>query len=218
MAKKEYGSRKKYHFIYKTVNLVNQRYYFGMHSTNDINDGYLGSGTYLRRSIVKYGKENFKIEILEFCNSREELVAKEKEIVTLQEITKKECMNLKPGGKGGFANKEHAYKFHAAGGRTVRRLHGQRHNNRMKTDPEYRIKISQKISETQKGRPGTFKGRKHTPETISKMCQSKKDHGKGSRNSQYGSCWITNEIQNRKIKKGNPLPEGWRLGRKVKLS
>lgn len=36
---------------------------------------------------------------------------------------------------------------------------------------------------------------------------------KGSGNSQFGSCWITNEIENRKIKKGDLIPEGWRLGR-----
>jgi hypothetical protein len=95
MAKKGYGTRKKYHFIYKTTNLLSGRYYIGMHSTDDLNDGYLGSGTYLRRSINKHGKENHSIEILEFLNSREELAAREREIVSLQEIAKKECMNLK---------------------------------------------------------------------------------------------------------------------------
>ena len=105
MAKKEYGTRKKYHFIYKTTNLLSGRYYIGMHSTDDLNDGYLGSGTLLRRSINKHGKENHSIEILEFLNSREELAAREKEIVSLQEIAKKECMNLKVGGSGGNVGK-----------------------------------------------------------------------------------------------------------------
>ena len=73
-----------------------------MHSSDNLNDGYLGSGTLLRRSINKYGKENHIIEILEFVNSREELAAREKEIVSLQEIAKKDCMNLKVGGNGGF--------------------------------------------------------------------------------------------------------------------
>ena len=72
MTKKLYGTRKKYHFIYKTMNLLSGRYYIGMHSTDELNDGYLGSGTLLRRSINKHGKENHSIEILEFLNSREE--------------------------------------------------------------------------------------------------------------------------------------------------
>jgi hypothetical protein len=31
----------------------------------------------------------------------------------------------------------------------------------------------------------------------------------------YGTCWITNEIENKKIFKGGLIPEGWRLGRKI---
>lgn len=38
------GEFKKYHFLYKTTNLLNSKVYYGMHSTNDLNDGYLGSG------------------------------------------------------------------------------------------------------------------------------------------------------------------------------
>ena len=49
----------KYHFLYKTTNLINNKYYYGMHSTYKLDDGYLGSGKRLRYSIRKYGKENF---------------------------------------------------------------------------------------------------------------------------------------------------------------
>lgn len=54
---------KKYFFIYKTTNLINGKYYIGMHATNNLEDDYLGSGTYLRRSVKKHGKESFKKEI-----------------------------------------------------------------------------------------------------------------------------------------------------------
>jgi group I intron endonuclease len=91
---------KKYHFIYKTVNLLSGKYYIGMHSTDNLDDGYLGSGTYLRLAIKKHGKENFKREILEFCNSRKELKSLEEQIVNLREIAKKECMNMRVGGSG----------------------------------------------------------------------------------------------------------------------
>ena len=64
MARKE----KKYHFIYKTTNLLSGKYYIGMHSTDNLDDGYLGSGRRLRYSINKYGKESHKREIIEFVN------------------------------------------------------------------------------------------------------------------------------------------------------
>jgi len=89
---------KQYHFIYKTTNLLSGRYYIGMHSSDSLTDGYLGSGTYLRRAINKHGKENFEREILEFCKTREELKSRENEIVTLNEIAKVNCMNLRVGG------------------------------------------------------------------------------------------------------------------------
>lgn len=91
---------KKYHFIYKTTNLLNEKYYIGIHSTSNLKDGYLGSGSYLKRAIKKYGKGNFKCEVLEYCNSREELVQREEQIVTVEFIKNSLCMNLKPGGQG----------------------------------------------------------------------------------------------------------------------
>lgn len=54
----------KYHIIYKTTNLINGKIYVGMHSTDNLNDGYLGSGWILKQAIKKYGKENFKREVL----------------------------------------------------------------------------------------------------------------------------------------------------------
>jgi hypothetical protein len=42
-----------YIFTYKTINKINNKYYIGVHSTNDIKDGYLGSGVALKRAIRK---------------------------------------------------------------------------------------------------------------------------------------------------------------------
>lgn len=39
------------HFIYKTTNKTNNKIYIGVHSTNDIDDGYLGSGIALKYAI-----------------------------------------------------------------------------------------------------------------------------------------------------------------------
>jgi len=39
----------------------------------------------------------------------------------------------------------------------------------------------------------------------------------GVKNSQFGTCWITNGKENKKIKKENIIPNGWKLGRKLPL-
>jgi hypothetical protein len=36
----------------------------------------------------------------------------------------------------------------------------------------------------------------------------------GETNSQFGSMWITNGVENRKLKKDSIIPEGWTKGRK----
>ena len=59
---------KKYYFIYKTTCIISNRFYIGMHSTNNLEDGYLGSGIFLNNSIKKYGRQNHKIEILEYLD------------------------------------------------------------------------------------------------------------------------------------------------------
>lgn len=98
-------SDKKYHIIYKTTCLINKKYYIGMHSTDDLNDGYMGSGKALKFSIKRYGKENHKVEILEIVESREILAEMEKIIVNKNKVNDDKCMNLKVGGIGGFMKK-----------------------------------------------------------------------------------------------------------------
>lgn len=48
------------------------------------------------------------------------------------------------------------------------------------------------------------------------MSESHKGKHIGTKNSQYGKCWITNEIENKKIYKGDEIPKGFRLGRVMK--
>src|ERR1035441_3781374 len=97
MARKQ----KKWHYIYKTTNLVNSKFYIGMHSTDNLEDEYIGSGKYLWNSIRKHGRENFKIEFLEFFENRENLKAREKVLVNENLLKDPMCMNLVIGGEGG---------------------------------------------------------------------------------------------------------------------
>jgi hypothetical protein len=91
--------QKKYHFIYKTTCIINNRFYIGIHSTNDLNDGYIGSGKLLRYSIKKYKKENHIFEILEFKENRSLLEDTENKMIESC-INDPMCMNLTNGGTG----------------------------------------------------------------------------------------------------------------------
>lgn len=91
-----------YYIIYKTTNLINQKFYIGKHQTKNLNDNYLGSGNLLLKAIKKYGRKNFTKEILFQCSSLEELNNKEKEIVNEDIINDVLSYNIKIGGEGGW--------------------------------------------------------------------------------------------------------------------
>ena len=84
--------------IYKTTNIVNQKFYVGKDTHN--NPNYYGSGKRLKLAIQKYGLENFKKEILETCESLERLNEREKFwIKELNAIN--DGYNISLGGDGG---------------------------------------------------------------------------------------------------------------------
>jgi hypothetical protein len=95
---------KKYNFVYKTTNTLNDKFYIGVHSTDNLDDGYLGSGLYLKKAIERYSTKNFKREILEFFPTQEEAFKREAEIVTEEFISQESNYNLSVGGKGGYNN------------------------------------------------------------------------------------------------------------------
>lgn len=87
-----------YYTIYKTTNILTDEYYIGQHKTNILNDGYLGSGVGLKDNINKYGRDNFKKEILFILGSESQMNEKEVEIVTEEVLNDPLCLNRQPGG------------------------------------------------------------------------------------------------------------------------
>ena len=210
---------RKYNYIYKTTCSVTKRYYIGMHSTDRLDDGYMGSGKRLWFSINYHGKENHKVEILEYCDTRKELRGREEEIVNEQLLKEDLCMNLMTGGQGGFSSEEHKRNFmsaHKKGRITLCK--------RFKEDEEFKIKFSlvgskniKKYNDSGVRNHNPFEGKNHSEETKLKMSKAKVGTGKGETNSQYGTCWITKDGKNKKIKKEDfetHINNGWLKGRK----
>jgi group I intron endonuclease len=139
------------YYIYKITNLCNGKIYIGIHKTQSLDDDYLGSGKLLKAAIKKYGKDNFKKEVLETFNNEADMVAKEQELVTAQFVLDENNYNIMPGGKFGslernglsFKNKKHSLETiekirNAAIGKTHSDATRKKlsDNNFSKTDPE----------------------------------------------------------------------------------
>lgn len=87
------------YYIYLTTNLVNNKKYIGQHKGKP-DDNYFGSGTTIMKALKKYGKENFKKDILCFCETREEADKKEREYIKLYNaVEDKMFYNNQEGGK-----------------------------------------------------------------------------------------------------------------------
>jgi hypothetical protein len=210
--------QKTIHYLYKTTCLITGRYYIGMHSTCDLDDGYMGSGKRLRRSIRKYGEENHVKEILQFFESRELLVEAEKKAITEEMLRDVNCMNLKEGGTGGNIGRN----GEILGGDNFDYVHSvywkdEVNLNRMKERSKKLMKLRWQNDDFRNLvinlKP--FQNKKHSDETKQKMSNSKKGSGVGEKNSQFGTMWITNGQVNRKVKKDESMPEGWFSGRKI---
>lgn len=94
------ADQRKFHVIYKTTCLVTGKWYIGMHSTDDLDDGYLGSGQVLSRSVKKHGKSQHVYEVLEHHPSRKSVSEREEELLTKEFRANPLCMNIAGGGIG----------------------------------------------------------------------------------------------------------------------
>lgn len=92
--------KRKYNYFYKITNLINNHFYYGIHSTDNLDDGYMGSGHRLHRAYKKYGFNNFNKEILKYFDSREDALNYEEEIVNEELVKNADCYNEVLGGGG----------------------------------------------------------------------------------------------------------------------
>jgi len=221
--------------IYRITNMITNSIYIGAHKTNNLDDGYMGSGKYIKRAINKYGVSNFIKEYLHIFDNAEDMFDMESVLVTEEFIANPNTYNLKLGGCGGFDHINNneiyadSYKIgrknanakgaHLKGANTCKHLYN--------SNPEW---VKNKVSKAKKtiidnhgdNAYKWFKGMHHSDESKKRMSDIMKEKTQGTDNSQYGTCWIYNiELQeSKKIKKEDIdvwINDGWILGRKMKF-
>ena len=187
---------KQYHIVYKTTCIQNNKIYVGVHSTNNLNDEYIGSGTALLAAIKKYGKNNFKREILNIFESRDEAFKLEECIVTQEFVVNENTYNTRVGGPSSVENHKistkEIWKIQRTGRKpspeTIQKRRESRKGYKHSIETIEKIKTSntgrvvsdetkQKISNAQKHNEnkGRFKpGHSISDETRQKMKESAK--------------------------------------------
>jgi group I intron endonuclease len=93
-----------FYYLYKVTNKINNKIYIGVHKTQNMDDGYMGSGKALLLAFRHYGKENFEKTIISEYNTEEEMFAAEADIVTEEFVLRKDTYNIKLGGCGGWSH------------------------------------------------------------------------------------------------------------------
>lgn len=165
--------KKRFGYIYITTNLVDGKKYIGQHAYSEFNENYKGSGVYLQKAIKKHGKENFKVEILEWCYSQEELDEREVYWIDFyQAVESDEFYNLAKGGdgckKGSKLSEETKKRISKAHQGEKHNMYGKHHSE------ETKLKMSM-----------TRKGRKFTEEHKHNMSKHHADN-RGENSPWYG--------------------------------
>jgi group I intron endonuclease len=198
-----------HYIIYKTTNKLSGKYYIGCHQTDNLNDGYIGSGKYLKHAIKKYGIENFKFEILHIVLTKQDMFQLERELVNDALVKDPQSYNLKIGGSGGNPGIVGAFtgKTHSAATKEKIR---QAAFNQITTDQK-RIKLSQ--NNWAKTNPDLFK--KHA--IAANLGKPKTDdHKKKLATAQQGSRLVNNGNIAKWAKKEEVeefIINGWKLGK-----
>jgi hypothetical protein len=192
-----------HYYLYEIRNNINDKIYIGVHKTKSLEDGYMGSGLIINKSIAKHGIENFTKTILEYFETSEEMYAREKEIVDDEFLIREDVYNLRRGGFGGFdyinSTPEKYREFRSQGGKNM--PEELRKQNGHKTGQQQRKRWEED--------PTTRPPLMFTKEFNSLMSER-------ARSANKNTCFINNGVLCKRLKKDLQIPDGWVKGRLVK--
>lgn len=189
---------KKYYLIYQITNNINGKIYIGKHETDNLDDDYFGSGTYLKHAQKKYGLENFTKTILYYLQNEEEMNLLEKMVVNESFCERKDTYNIKIGGDGGF---DYINKNNLNTSSEAHKIGGLAYARKLKENANFRNKISNNLKKYWREHPDRLKihhcdwtGRHHTEDTKKKISEARKGKNDGCKNQMYDTVWVSSEI------------------------
>jgi len=156
---------KQFNFVYISTNLITHKQYVGSHATNNLNDGYLGSGKYFLKTINKYGYKNFKREILQECNNIIEARELEGYYIIENNTLYPNGYNISPKGGIGFNG--------AILAESTKQKISKSNTGKIRT-PEMRKNISKGGKGKQSGENHPMYGKHHSEEAINKIKEKRK--------------------------------------------
>lgn len=166
------------HFlIYKITNNLNGKIYIGQHQTEDLDDGYMGSGIAIKSAVKKHGVENFAKEILFYCTDFDTMNNMEKIIVNNEFVSRKDTYNMKTGGLGGNHSEETKRKIsEAKKGRVFSEETRRKLSEIRKRNPIRGMLGKHQSEETKRHISESLKGKhwKLSEETRQRMSEAKK--------------------------------------------
>lgn len=225
-----------YYYTYKTTLLLGRlanHYYYGQHHTNNLDDGYCGSGLYIRKYFKKYPKiegESYVKEIVSFYDNADELNKAECELIGDSYKSDPMCLNIQAGGYFNECCDESKKKASQSAKKRPKRevgsMKGKHHSEKSKEKlrqtwkeqgaamqgKHHSEESKQKMREKAIGRPSAWKGQHFNDEQRRILSEKAKQRPK--------RCWIYKddvEILINKIDLASYEKLGWNKGRILKI-
>jgi hypothetical protein len=124
-------------------------------------------------------------------------------------------MNIRPGGSGGWTSEQQKQNAIKSNQKQKWLMENDKEwaSNRLEQLQKNGSNVFTKLWEAGKLKPLDWTGKKHKEDSKKKIGEANSVKQKGEANSQFGTRWITNGSENKKIKKEQPIPTGWKFGR-----
>lgn len=170
-----------YGIVYKATNKIDGRIYIGqtaqsLHRRRKAHENLSGrSSAYFHRALAKHGIENFSWEVLESCDTKENLHSREIFWITHLGSMAPFGYNSAEGGKGGAYSEAHRKRISEA---MKGRVRSEETRRKLSEANKGRVLSAERIAQmkiVELGEKNHFFGKSHTPEAKRKIGEKSKN-------------------------------------------